>query len=105
VKRTDAFLKELSVSFEAGAIVTQRTLSVSNVINNDSWIWIFTTAVLTFKYLIQYLESTGSYCSREATKLLEGKAGLNCLMCSLKTSVLIFGSESLFLSLSPIKLL
>lgn len=56
--------------------------------------------VLTFKYLMQYLESTGRYYSREATKLLEGTAGLNCLMCLLKTSILIFQSKSLSLSVS-----
>lgn len=65
---------------------------------------IHNSCVLTFKYLIQYLESTGQYCSREATKLLEGSAGLNCLMFLLKTGVLIFQSESLFLCLSPINL-
>lgn len=65
---------------------------------------IHNSCVLTFKYLIQYLESAGRYCSREATKLLEGSAGLNCLMFLLKTVVLIFQSESLFLCLSPTNL-
>lgn len=65
---------------------------------------IHNSCVLTFKYLIQYLESAGRYCSREATKLLEGSTGLNCLMFLLKTGVLIFQSESLFLCLSPINL-
>lgn len=51
---------------------------------------IHNSCVLTFKYLIQYLESAGRYCSREATKLLEGSAGLNCLMFLLRTGVLIF---------------
>lgn len=61
---------------------------------------IHNSCVLTFKYLIQYLESAGRYCSREATKLLEGNAGLNCLMFPLKTGVPIFQCESLPLYLS-----
>ena len=65
---------------------------------------IHNSCVLTFKYLIQYLESTGRYCSREATKLLEGSPGLNCLMFLLKTDVLVFQSESLFCCLSLINL-
>lgn len=55
------------------------------------------SCVLTFKYLIQYLASAGRYCSREATKLPEVRADLNCLMFLLKTGVLIFWSESVSL--------
>lgn len=57
--------------------------------------------VLTFRYLIQYLGSAGRYCSREATKLLEGRADFNCLTFLLKTGVLILQSESLSLSNKP----
>lgn len=56
---------------------------------------IHNSCVLTFKHLIQYLESAGRQHSREATKLLEGNAGLNCVMFLLNTGVVIFQRESL----------